>query len=203
MGGGRATESTRRLQLPARGHVGASRSNAPPGGWRVWWWISTVFDDSDSSRRGEHGGAIKSRFDNFCIGPKTRTVRFDQNVSSGVRLELLDTEAGLAGGGIVADDGYLKLITLRICTKKCFKEIYKQATEEPSTALHGETVVTDISSHQTSMEDLTNEANPVPINISSISRENQISEEQKSRMEANRLKALERATSRGRSSQTA
>ena len=56
---------------------------------------------------------LKVNFDNFCIGPETRTVqfdqidvRFDQNVSSGVRLELLDTQAGLARGGIVAADGF-------------------------------------------------------------------------------------------------
>ncbi|KAI7993999.1 hypothetical protein LOK49_LG11G00146 [Camellia lanceoleosa] len=66
----------------------------------------------------------------------------------------------------------------------------------PSPALHGDSAATDTTSHHTPVKDLPNQVNQAPDNMSSISRDLQVSEEQKARMEANRLKALERAAAR-------
>lgn len=81
------------------------------------------------------------------------------------------------------------------------QEIYDQATEKRSPAIHSEAVTTDhISSRHSSMEDLSYQANETR---DSITREMHVSEDQKARMEANRLKALEKAAARARSLQTA
>ncbi|KAE9444885.1 hypothetical protein C3L33_23217, partial [Rhododendron williamsianum] len=81
------------------------------------------------------------------------------------------------------------------------QEIYEQGTDELSPAIRSDAVATDhISSRHRSMDDISNQANETR---DSITREIQVSEEQKARMEANRLKALEKAAARARSSQTA
>ncbi|KAL7001461.1 hypothetical protein U1Q18_002613, partial [Sarracenia purpurea var. burkii] len=62
---------------------------------------------------------------------------------------------------------------------------------EPSPSLRGDTVFAD--------SDLANQGKQAPnSNISSLGLEIQVSDEQKARMEANRLKALERAAARAR-----
>lgn len=70
--------------------------------------------------------------------------------------------------------------------------------QELSPAIHSDAVATDhISSRHSAMDDLSNQVNET---WDSITREIQVSEEQKARMEANRLKALEKAAARARSS---
>ncbi|KAF7132281.1 hypothetical protein RHSIM_Rhsim09G0078300 [Rhododendron simsii] len=81
------------------------------------------------------------------------------------------------------------------------QEIYQHGTDELSPAMRSDVVATDhISSRHRSMDDISNQANETR---DSITREIQVSEEQKARMEANRLKALEKAAARVRFSQTA
>ncbi|XP_030506815.2 uncharacterized protein LOC115721863 isoform X1 [Cannabis sativa] len=70
-----------------------------------------------------------------------------------------------------------------------FRDIFDNAVEEPSQNLHHEIV---------SAKELPNQ---VPKDNASNSKENEITEEQKARMEANRLKALEKAAARARSLQ--
>ncbi|KAL5760621.1 hypothetical protein ACOSP7_019134 [Xanthoceras sorbifolium] len=66
------------------------------------------------------------------------------------------------------------------------QEIYKKATEEPSRALQSDMVAADVSRKISAS------------NAGSSSNEVQITEEQRARMEANRLKAMERAAARAR-----
>ncbi|KAA8532315.1 hypothetical protein F0562_032348 [Nyssa sinensis] len=80
-----------------------------------------------------------------------------------------------------------------VLQEEMLQEIYKQATEEPSTTLHGDTVAAEFSDHS-SVKELPNQA---PNNTAaSSSGEINISEEQRARMEANKIKALERAAAR-------
>ncbi|KAK0575133.1 hypothetical protein LWI29_034414 [Acer saccharum] len=72
-------------------------------------------------------------------------------------------------------------------------EIYEKATEEPSQALQSHMVAGSLLSADGSRKISPDEA---PSNAGSSSNVVQISEEQKARMEANRLKALERAAAR-------
>ncbi|TXG56942.1 hypothetical protein EZV62_018255 [Acer yangbiense] len=72
-------------------------------------------------------------------------------------------------------------------------EIYEKATEEPSQALQSDMVAGDLLSADGSRKISPDEA---PSNAGSSSNVVQISEEQRARMEANRLKALERAAAR-------
>ncbi|CAL5430219.1 unnamed protein product [Camellia sinensis] len=104
---------------------------------------------------------------------------------------------------LVQEDTSLKNHDTDDLQEDMLQEIYKQTTEGPSPALHGDSAATDTTSHHTPVKDLPNQVNQAPDNMSSISRDLQVSEEQKARMEANRLKALERAAARARSSQTA
>ncbi|KAK4851191.1 hypothetical protein QYF36_013109 [Acer negundo] len=90
--------------------------------------------------------------------------------------EAMDTEghhdpSGQALNIHAADDSHEDLL----------HEIYKKATEEPSQALQSDMVAGDLLS-----------ADGAPSNVV------QMSEEQRARMEANRLKALERAAARAR-----
>ncbi|KAF8389598.1 hypothetical protein HHK36_024117 [Tetracentron sinense] len=75
-----------------------------------------------------------------------------------------------------------------------FDEIYKKATEETCQSSGAAEVLPDLSSVKES-------PNQVPDNGGNNSSEVQITEDQKARMVANRLKALERAAARARSSQ--
>ncbi|KAL6295361.1 hypothetical protein ACE6H2_003503 [Prunus campanulata] len=79
-------------------------------------------------------------------------------------------------------------------------EIYEKATEEPSENLHGDVVAASISAPGSFQKELTNQ---VPNNEASESKENQMTDEQRARMEASRLKALEKAAARRRQLQVA
>ncbi|CAK9143900.1 unnamed protein product [Ilex paraguariensis] len=72
--------------------------------------------------------------------------------------------------------------------------------KEPSQALQDENVAADISSDCNSIKESPNEAQ---VCKPSSSTDIHVSEEQKARIEANRLKALERAAARARSLQAA
>lgn len=81
------------------------------------------------------------------------------------------------------------------------QEIYDKATEVPNQSNFNVSGTIDLSSHNSSTKDSTNEASEATDNTSNIAREKQISDEQKVRMEANRLKAMERAAARALSTQ--
>ncbi|XP_068334060.1 chromosome segregation in meiosis protein 3-like [Pyrus communis] len=81
-------------------------------------------------------------------------------------------------------------------------EIYEKATQEPSETFHGEMVAASasISAADSFQKEITNQ---VENNEARESTENQMTDEQKARMEANRLKALEKAAARCRQLQVA
>ncbi|KAK9115647.1 hypothetical protein Sjap_014594 [Stephania japonica] len=79
-------------------------------------------------------------------------------------------------------------------------EIYNTVTEEPSQSPLIERTANERSPDHSSLNETPNQ---VADNSTSSLNENQISEEQKARIEASRLKALERATARARMSQAA
>ncbi|KAB2623961.1 hypothetical protein D8674_015621 [Pyrus ussuriensis x Pyrus communis] len=81
-------------------------------------------------------------------------------------------------------------------------EIYEKATQEPSETFHGEMVAASasISAADSFQKEITNQ---VENNEARESTESQMTDEQKVRMEANRLKALEKAAARHRQLQAA
>ncbi|KAJ7967041.1 TIMELESS-interacting protein [Quillaja saponaria] len=79
-----------------------------------------------------------------------------------------------------------------------FNDIYKIATEEPSQSMHNDaTAASKISTGGS----INKASQQVPNDGTSLSSKPEITEEQRARMEANRLKALERAAARARSLQ--
>ncbi|KAM1520488.1 hypothetical protein ACFX10_010868 [Malus domestica] len=81
-------------------------------------------------------------------------------------------------------------------------EIYEKATQEPSETFYGEMVAASasISAADSFQKEITNQ---VQNNEARESSENQMTDEQKTRMEANRLKALDKAAARRRQLQAA
>ncbi|KAK9175164.1 hypothetical protein WN944_027170 [Citrus x changshan-huyou] len=76
-----------------------------------------------------------------------------------------------------------------------FNKVYRTATEESSQALQGDVAATNVPSTERCEE---GSPKQVPNNEGSRSSEVHVTEEQRARMEANRLKALERAAARAR-----
>ncbi|XP_043694767.1 TIMELESS-interacting protein [Telopea speciosissima] len=83
-----------------------------------------------------------------------------------------------------------------IMQEEMFDEIYRTATEEPCQSSETQKVISQASPDQSSGKELSNR-------VADTSNEIQVTEEQRARMEANRLKALERAAARVRSLEAA
>ncbi|XP_042486290.1 uncharacterized protein LOC122066535 [Macadamia integrifolia] len=83
-----------------------------------------------------------------------------------------------------------------IMQEEMFDEIYRNATEEPCQSAQTQKVLSQATPDQSSGKELSNQP-------ADAVNEIQVTEEQRARMEANRLKALERAAARARSLEAA
>ncbi|CAL0334223.1 unnamed protein product [Lupinus luteus] len=99
-----------------------------------------------------------------------------------------DVEAGQQGGDVFSE--FQNVDDVQDIQEDMLNDIYDTATEEPSQSMH-----TSIDPSRASKTMATEEtSNEVPSDGASLSGKAVITEEQKSRMEANRLKALEKRT---------